>query len=245
MLRKAEILRDPANHWLSNGCDAMISAGEYACGGGDPNVLAAEYENEPGRFNRKPEPFCGPDHGSKTTWSRDMGVAGLLPYAWCSKDLPTLQRHISYGEHHHWLMGSPIDDGRVFYSPQLIGLLYRENHGLGGKYKQQEEIPYLYPKNLDGYEAHLQMAAIWLDLEIKGKIPKKALDRIKEHSSRMENCPFYQYLAGRFDGSMDKPMHLLLNPEQISCDYGADDEGSGLARWLFSAKLVLDSLDAL
>lgn len=247
--------RATADGWLdTDQCDAMLFSGKYACAlvGSDKypmiNIIAAEYPDQPGRFNRRPQPFCEAGAGSKTSWSRDMGK-GLMAYAWCAKDLPVLERHAKYGVDNFWKMGEPTADGRVVYTPGMIGQLYELIYALGGEDNANRVWPNVYAEGLDDYEAHLQMIDIWLRGEVTRKPYDLTLDisqtmyqRVKEHSAKQPNCPFYQYMLALYEtGKLERTVDLLLSTE-YNCDYyHTDDRNSDvfLAEWLFAASQVL------
>lgn len=243
--------------WINYDCDGMLWTGKFACGGGSPNFAAAEYESS-GRMNRRPPPFCGPeDDSSKTTWSRDMGM-GLISGAWCTQNLEVLKRHASYGISKNWEMGSPLADGRAIYTPSIIGILYQTIHAMGGEDSPNRAWPSVYSPGLNDFEAHLQMIDIWLrggigeathtpvglprretiDLSLID-ISNAMYERIKEHSDREAECPFYQYLRGLYDyGNLDRTIELLLSSDKPNCTYVRGDD-SETAEWLFVAKQTL------
>lgn len=258
--------------WLGTSeCDAMLFTGKYSCAVGASNgltITAAEYPSEPGRFNRRPAPFCEAGAGSKTSWSRDMGM-GLMAYAWCNKDLAVLQRHASYGEAHQWKMGEPLDDGRVVYTPSVIGHLYQLIYTLGGQDNANRVWPSIYSSGLTDFQAHLQMVDIWLraemaqrQIDLTGTAPQQEghsnernslalavsgqmFDRIKEHAEREPNCPFYQYMKGLYDtGELNTTVDLLLGDAWECSYYHESDRASDvhLAEWLFAASLTLKKL---
>ena len=240
--------------WLAvQECDAMLWTGKYSCAAGSSVVIeAAEYSDQPGRFNRRPTPFCEDGKGSQTSWSRDMGM-GLMVYAWCNKDLKALERHAAYGKEHYWKMGEPLNDGRVVYTPSVIGELYQVIFALGGENSASKVWPGLYPSGQTDYQAHLQMLDIWLRGEVTKKTGEAPLldisstmyDRVKEHADREPKCPFFQFMLGVYDtGSLQTTADLLLGDE-YKCDYyHTDDRNSDeyLAEWLFAAKLTLSKL---
>ena len=236
-----------ANHgWLETSeCDGILWAGKYACGGGSPDIAAAEYPDDLGKFNRRPAPYCGAEFGnSKTTWSRDMGM-GLISYAWCKKDLGVLERHASYGTKKNWTMGEPIADGRTVYTPTIIGILYQGIYKLGGTDSPARVWPSIYSSGLDDYQAHLQMVDIWLRGEIDGKrdlgleISQTMYERVVEHSDREPTCAFYQYMMGIYSGSLDKVTTLLLESDDPRCTYARGGVGALESEWLFVSKLTL------
>lgn len=186
-LGKAEMMRDPANGWLTaDDCDGFLwSVGKYAAAPGVTGVdyAAAESPVGSGRFNRRPTPCWTPqqgDVGARSTWSRDMGL-GLAFYAWRKKDGELLNRHIKYGEAHAkvadgfptWRMGDPGDQLAVIYSPALVGLHYAIRKGLGGAANQWRFIPNVYKSGLKDFKAHLQV----LDIMLRGEIAEVTGER--------------------------------------------------------------------
>lgn len=248
----------------SKRCDAMIWTGKYAATGAlGVNVLAAEYPENPGKFGRRPAPWCWTpedgDQGSKTTWSRDMAVAGLFPYAWMTQKRDILERHANYGKEHGWQMGDPIDDGRTIYSPSLRGLLFKAIHGLGGPVDNNALWPTLYPSGLVDYQAHLLVMGIWLQGEIAATlneadaVPRRPApgesalqisdtmyQRLEEQAAREPLCPLFQTVYGFYSGNLSPAIDTLLSPEwqcsYVRCD---DLEQCRMAEWLFAAFLTL------
>lgn len=251
-----ESKKDPASGWIdAQSCDAMLWNGKYACGGGKPNLVASEYAAEPGRFGRRPAPDCwNPeqgDVGSKTTWSRDMGM-GLMAGAWCTKNLAALERHADYGTKKNWKMGEPLDDGRAVYTPSIIGILYQTIFYLGGKDSTARVWPSVYSSGLDDFQAHLQMIDIWLrgemsrvDTDLSLDISKTMYERIQEHSDREPNCAFYSYMRGIYDGSLDKTTDLLIESGDPRCQYVRGGDLVSDVEWLFTAGLTLKKIKVI
>lgn len=255
-------LRDPATGWLvpTDG-DGMIWAAKYASTVDDVNIGAAEYPDEPGRFNRHPPPWGG----DSTSWSRDMAVAGLFPWAWLKGHRDVLERQVAYGKAHNWFMGEPIADGRTYYTPSMRGLLAKEIGGLGGDLSADANWPSLWPAGLDDYEAHLQVMAIWLQGEVakaladpSGAPVKSAqtdlLDinnemflRLQEHANGEPKSALYAYVYGKYTGDQGAAMTLLLDPAMPTAHYVRCNEleQCELAEWLFTAHLLLIDLGVL
>ncbi len=267
-MAEAVALRDPETGWLArNDCDGMIWAGKYAASRGvtGVNILAAEYPDSPGKFGRRPPPWCwdGKDNGSKTEWSRDMAVGGLLPYAFLTGRIEVLERHAAYGRAHHWLMGEPLLDGRAVYTPSLKGLLYKTIDALGGTPDVEAFWPDSWPSGLTDYEAHLQVMSIWLHGEtarrlgdsdqIPQRIAEKTtalqisetmFDRLQEHVDREPMNPLYRAVYGLYDGDMGAAADVLLDPSMplgsyVRCN---DLRQCRVAEWLFAASIVLDKV---
>jgi len=258
-------LADSENGWIVSDCDGMLWNGKYNCGlgGGGANLRAAEYPGTPGRYNRRPEPFCEAGAGSQTSWSRDMGM-GLISAAWCQKDLPLLEAHAAFGTANLWKMGEPLADGRVVYTPAMIGKLYQTIRALGGPNSPASIWPSVYPSGLDDYQAHLQILDIWLRGEIEESrgnadaVPRPPEDglelldvthtmwqRIKEHAAREPACPFYRYMEAIYVTADIEPTLELLLEDRNECQYLRCDghQGCHVGEWLFVAKNVLDRLE--
>lgn len=253
VLDEAKKKADPTDGWIEKSeCDGMLWAGKYLCGGGSPKLEAAEYPNEPGKFNRRPSPYCGEEFGnSKTTWSRDMGM-GLMSGAWCSKNREILERHASYGTKKNSMMGEPFADGRAVYTPSIIGILYQVIYSLGGADTTARHTPSIFSSGLDDYQAHLQMIDIWLrgetarrEIDLSLDISQTMYERVKEHSDREPTCPFYQYMRGIYDGSLETVTSLLLESDKPKCQYVRGSDGVFTSEWLFVAKLTLKKFGAV
>lgn len=232
--------------WLTpDDCDGMIwsaKAGVAPELGFDPTLA----EESPGRFLRRPKdkpcwtPEAG-DLGAKTTWSRDMHVCGLLPWALLRRDRDLLERHIAYGEAHSWQMGDPLDDGRTVYSPGLIALTYQARRTLGGADHGAIYVPQLWQEGLVDYQAHLQACSAFLTLELDGSLPMEAWAVIEQNVSRETKSVFYRYLADRRYGDLTATADLILTQAEgllDLSDYHRKAEDA-LADWIFVAWLVL------
>lgn len=268
MLAKAESMRD-ANGWLDGeGCDGMIWSGRYAAAPGvtGVNIFAAEDQDTPGKFHRRPSPPCwtqgAGDQGSKSTWSRDMAICGLIPWAWQTGNLAALERHAKHGKSKNWQMGDPLSDGRTIYTPQVIGLLYQAIWGLGGEDNPSRGWPSLYPEGLQDYEAHLQVCSIWLRGEVANttgqpqdkpsphelsltQISAVMFDRLQEHYNREPHDPFYAYVLGMYNGDMTPAIDACLAgtvADYVRCD--AQDE-CVMAHRVFSCGMTLKHLGKL
>lgn len=252
-LKEAESLRDPETGWLARfDCDGMIWAARYAASDGvsGVNILAAEYPDAPGKFSRRPFPACwipgAPDpQGSATTWSRDMAIAGLLPWIWETKSLAVLQRHADYVHSHKWWAGEPVADGRAYYSPSMIGVIYKEIAALGGPADPLALWPQIWPSGLVDYQAHLQASAIWLQGEIEGgSVSQVMIDRMREHVDEAPADPWYSYIMGKYTGDQTTTIALLLDPTMpmghyVRCNSMAECR---LAQWLWTASHMLRDL---
>lgn len=263
-LAEAESLKD-ANGWLTpTDCDGFLWSGKASAGGLTGfNPSAAEVE--PGRFVRRPAPYCESENPLWSDWSRDM-FAGLTAYAWRSRDLAVLERHLAYGRDHNWIMGKPFGDGRSVYLPATYGRLYQLIFALGGENDPKRLWPDVYPEGLTDYKAHMQMMNIWLRGEVAealregngdataGGIPDDVdagaslvdvtgdqLERIREHAARDPRDPFFQAMAGIYSGDFGPAFTALLADDGYVGEYVRCDEyrRCQLAAWLFAADLVI------
>jgi hypothetical protein len=73
-------------------------------------------------------------------------------------------------------MGQPFGDGRVVYSPALVGALAQTVYALGGRDVDQRRWPDFYPVGLVDYEAHLQVLSIEHRGEVEESLRTKSLD---------------------------------------------------------------------
>lgn len=238
----ADRLKD-SNGWLvRNSCDSMLwasKAGTTDCKEFRPEVA----EREPGRFGRREKPCWNElegDVGSKSTWSRDMLIGGLLPYIIKCKRIDLLNRHIRFGRDNNWQMGNPSNESRVYYNPQIVGTLEATRRFLLNKDNPATPIPMILPSGLEGYQAHLQIMHIWARLftEDVGFIKR---NRIKEHFRREPTNPLYSYMNDRLTGNYTRTIDLLLDPNnRLSSYVRCDDEPCPVSEWLFVAKEVLE-----
>ena len=238
----ADRLKD-SNGWLvRNSCDAMLwaaKAGTTDCEGFFPEAA----EREPGRFGRREKPCWNEiegDVGSKSTWSRDMFIGGLLPFILKCKKIDMLNRHIEYGKEHKWKMGFPSFESRVYYNPQIIGTIYSIKRFLMNQDNVESPIPLFLPSGLTGYERHLQAMHIWLRSHTEEMtFIKKA--RIEEHYEAEPTNPLYAFMNDSLTGNYKHTISLLLDPEnRLSSYVRCEGEPCPVAEWLFVANLVLE-----
>lgn len=263
-------MRDAETGWLTrDDCDGMIWAGQYGASRNvipGVNIMAAEYP-EAGKWSRRPFPACwdGSDQGAPSTWSRDQAVAGLIPYALQTNQRSIIDDHIAYGENHVWKMGDPLADGRVIYTPALIGLVYKIRHAMGGTSSVNEAWPDIYPGGLTDYEANLQVMTIWLQgraADMLGDDSAKPVptlpgshlldisevmyQRLQDHATDEPNDPWFNYVYGKYRGNLSHTIDLLMDPAMPHGGYVRCNkpEQCVLASWLFTASNVLDTLGA-
>lgn len=216
-LAEADALRDPESGWLVyKGCDAALFAGKYAAvtGAAPMSWDFAEYPTQLGRFSRRPlsRPCWSEeagDTGSKTTWSRDM-AKGLIAAAWRTGDRALLERHASFGASNNWKMGEPAADGRVFYSPALIGQVHETIYAMGGANSFARRWPDLYPSGLVDYQAHLQMLNIWQ----RGEVDQALRRGVEPAGWKPEEgqAPIVDDAADDHDLSLAERVRLELTP---------------------------------
>jgi len=252
LLGKALELSDNPYGWIApNDCDGMIPSAKVGAVRGFEkfDIHAAEYP-EKGKFGRHPPPWCWTletgAQGSKTEWSRDMAVAGMFPYCVFKKDLDTCKSHFDYALEHNWVTGSPYDELRTVYTPNVVGLLANIVYYLGGQDTGHRYWPDAYPSGLDDYEAHLQVMQILLrGIVEEGKfslaIRDEMLERLKEHVARVPDTILYQYVLGKYTGDQTNTIELLLTHQAPASDYQpADERGEA---WEVAERLfVIDRL---
>jgi hypothetical protein len=202
--------------WVILSCDAMLHQGKYAAVTGFGSLEIAEDPKQPGRYYRRPYDLpCwkdGQDLGSKTTWSRDMGV-GFIWWAYRNLDFVALGRHIEYGRKNLWVMGEPLADGRTIYTPNMIALLYAAYGSLVKQSYKETSIGGIYSSGLTDYEAHLTVLSILLRGEIDGYIWQRDLKIIEEQAERQPKAALYQSARAVYGGSLSAAVSACLNPE--------------------------------
>jgi hypothetical protein len=269
---EAEALRDPETGWLARwDCDGIIWAGKADLALGGTRIEAAEYPDAPGKFGRRPPPYCwtpeGGDQGAATEWSRDMGVAGLLPWAWLAGRRDVLERHAAYGRAHDWWLGEPTAAGQAYYTPAMRGLLAKVIAAMGGEAAGDVLWPSLWPSGLVDYEAHLQVMGIWLQGEAAARageadamparpaagqnltvdISNEMYLRLEEHAAREPRNPLFAYVLGRYTGDLAATVAILVADDMPVGEYVrcAEPRQCRLAEWLWVATLVLRDLGAV
>jgi len=241
--------QEDKNFWVSKGCDGMLWEGKLRAAIDGGNINAAERES--GRFGRRPDKCYiegRKSQESASTWSRDMAV-GLLYWAWRSENLDVLERHAYYGKTHKWKMGLGAKS-RIYYTPNIIGLLYRSIYALGGEDNKSRFIPMTMPKGLDDYEAHLQVTMIALQGELREAISKidesdvytgidkKQFELLESHVEREPENVFFNAVLSKYTGDFEKASELCLS-ESVSSYVRCDDERSCvLSEVLFSCDFI-------
>ena len=183
---------------------------------------------------------------SRSTWSRDMGLSGLLQYAWLRGDLEILETHMAYVRGNGWFSGEPRSYDTTFYTPALRGLFYQVIYKLGGEDNNWRHTPNIYVSGLDDYRAHLQMVSIFLAGETWGFIDNNMLARIQEHADREPRNAFYQVMRGRWLGDFEQAIYLCKYPDRDEASYVRCDEPRAcyLAEAVWSCGLLLRYVSA-
>lgn len=263
---QATDLQDEETGWLNGDCDAMLWEGRRRAA--DPTesdaLLTAEYPDDAGRFARRPisQPCWTKDAGdlgAQTTWSRDMAIGGLLPWAWLHKRLDVISRHAAYGRDHVivkgfpvWQMGEPLSDA-VIYTPALIGAVAQVQFALGGTDSADRKWSNIYSAGLTDYEANLQVSDIWLRGEVShaiedetpdqagadGSISKMMYDRLVEHARQEPGDPFYAAVLGKYSGDMGPAIDALFAGTVGGFVRCARQERCTLSERLFAARIIL------
>jgi hypothetical protein len=243
-------MRDPQTTWPANDCDAWIWTGKAVAAGAMGIELArSEYPGRPGSYGRRPPnpKWCwqdGQNHGSSSTWSRDMFKCGMLIYALTLGDRDMLERHQAFGQENGWRMGDPPGSDRVFYTPAIRGHLARAIKKLGGAHDDDALIPDIYPGGMTDYQAHLQMCGIWATGLIEGGLMPGQLKRIEEHYARTPTTVFYAFMHGRWiSGDLDPVADALIANPPVAGDYvrcGDSEPACQLAEKAWVASLILE-----
>lgn len=139
------------------------------------------------------------------------GVLGVLHHIVATRDAARLNRLISYGEAHNWIMGQGPSEYTNIYA--LVPFIYSlkkklsladENMNLVDLSVQTQEI-------LSGFRGHLLADYIWLTMEKDGQIGELELQLLKQLVSASPGEPMYQALLHRVvDGDQTIALTLLL-----------------------------------
>lgn len=205
-------------------CDSVLFSSLSMTGG---SKVAIKHAESAGRWWRRTEKECYNNEtinfkspGSNSDVSKDMFVGvlwGMLESHRLKVEprhniVKRLERTIAYGKSKNWVMGrGPVSE--TFLTPplrrDLADLLYK----WGGKnHRVMRAYPHIWDSGRDGYPAHLQMVRILARKYIDGKIPRAALERIKEHYARAPYNAFYSFMYHCFtDKDFTEPAKLLLD----------------------------------
>lgn len=246
---------------ITHDCDGALWQGQWCAATGCDLTVGYESKSEPGRFYRRAtDDKCWNDrgeNGSKTTWSRDMFMCGLLPWALKTKNGKALDRHARYGWKKTWVMGDPplLDDiksnSRLFYTPTTQAVLHRAIHHLGGPLYPEVAWGWVVshfqkmdmPPDLDDYEAHLQVCKIWARGEMENGISDVMKDRLKDHHFRVPEDPFYAVMYGKYFGDWGPATKACTRSLPWSGDYvrcGKSTPACAYAHSVFACNLLIE-----
>ena len=224
-------------------CDGYLWQGKFCAATG---CKMDDYE-EDGRLYRRPAPRCyenGVDQGSKTTWSKDMAVGGLIPMVLLQGDFELMKRHLDYGDKNSWLMGEPQKGAdeltRIFYNPPLVDLLFDVE-----MYARVKKAPKYYDfytqQHLVDYQAHLQVAKIWAKSYMRQEFSEGEVSAIKKHFERVPRSPFYAFVYAQATGDFEPITKECLSEEVYFGDYIRchDPVMCGMAEKVFACHLLI------
>lgn len=214
-------------------CDSLIFTGLYGAFGLIVDITAACSPS--GQWFRKPgdDGCCWrpEDTFNGSTISRDM-FTGLLWYIWKRKRLDLAEELYQYGQKNYWIMGQG-DPGRLYFVPGLQAALAEIIYKLGGKNRWvARRMPQIWPTNLLGYEAHLELLSIAILGSMNGSIDGFMLTAVKAMYERNPQNPLTCALLHKYtDGDQTETYDILMNEQYYPKDR-LPTESDRSARWL-------------
>lgn len=224
------------------------------------NIRAARLAD--GSWVRRPSDYPSgfPEHTASTI-SRDM-LLGVLYAAYYQRDRGLVDDLIRYAFYHGFVMGKgPLS--RTLMSPGLLSTAAWISYRLGGKSRWLlRHLPFVYPKGLTGFQAHLAVlhGLLRRTLRTPDSTSTKAQEFFVDQVSRQPNNPLFLYAAGfqalacaalqtenlwpadRLPTRGDRKEPWLLQrdegPDWLPCKEDPDVTHSG-ADYLFVASLIL------
>lgn len=159
------------------GCDSLLFE-SLAFVAGVP--MEVDRYREGNKWYRRPTKDCWPNH-SGSTISRDM-FTGLGAALLHNLRIDLLKGVIKYAEDNNFIMGEG-EISRTHFSHNMLALYGRMLAHLGYPNKYQYYTPIFF-KDVDGYEAHLQILQIIVYDKIYGRISGNMMQAVKHHYKR-------------------------------------------------------------
>lgn len=183
-------------------CDSLLHTGLL---NSPATSITAAQDQLTGQWYRYSDHKCYPDQAASTI-SRDM-LLGLLWNIYMNQRVDLISDLRNYADEHDWEMGQG-DWKRTYLNPQLyetIENLENRLHGL------ETSFPLLewWPRDLTGFEAHLQVLHIMLRDRIYGRTTELRQRRLLEHAERQQQNPLFAFAAG----NTNKACSLFMNDE--------------------------------
>ena len=199
---------------LVDECDSLLFSSLAAIARGEEIQIDAA-KDASGAWHRRPAMDCHLQLGGSSI-SRDM-LVGLMAYMLYFSRLDLAEQLWEYGKKHSWTMGQetrPLDT-RTILTPNLIGLLARIIHHMGGKDHNERFLPPIY-STAPGYVSHLTMLQMWMEARMSGSLGGlsiQQLDQIRTDSPRnpLAQAMYHKYVDG--DQSLAKELLLSIWPQ--------------------------------
>ena len=189
---------------------------------------------------------------SNTSWSGDMAVCGLIPWALLEKKTDEMAKHVQYGEANRWFMGDLAEglttaqvvdaNTRVLYSISLRRQMRNVRDYLEGK--GTVSLPFI-DTGKDDYKAHLQACQIWAQAYMTGEASEAMRTIVRKHHERVPKSPFYAYLHGLLNGQWQPVKELCESEEAYLGDYIRCDGSKhcAYAEKVFACELTIRSVN--
>ena len=192
------------------------------------------YEKESGRFERDVNP-CYPND-SVSQISRDAYLS-ILHHIWTYKDHAMLDRIISYGKAHDWIMGEGptgyTDISLLAPTINKMDQIFHDQNIPGDKDNPstpalafQLQSDSTIQHTLAGFQGHLLANYVWLQGRIKGGIDSSELLALKALVLAAPKNPLYNALYHRFtDGKQSLAIGTLSDHKTFPADRVPLDTG--------------------
>ena len=208
-----------ARRWVVGRCDGVgfTSLHQIAC----PYTDLSIFEAQSGQFYRDPEHKCwlsphNPENGASAQLSKDMVLMRMVE-AFELKDRAWVDRFVSYGESVNWVVCDGDDDivraSHCIVSVGLVDLLFDIKRALDGA---PSTLALDAPSIADdlgvqvGYQAHLQVLAIFLAGRVHGAISDNDIRILQSQVRRVPRNALFEAVLHHFtDGDMARVYALL------------------------------------
>ena len=197
----------------SFGCDQLLFV-SLDC---HKKTVISDAEGEPGQWFRNPDKTCFDRGASQSDISRDM-LLGLAHYALCKGDNAIIERTLSYGSSHEWIMGRGLVS-RTFFTDNMKKTYALISKYLGGiEHKDLLGLKDFWSFGQTGYEAHLVILQALARSKV-GNIDQSLRERIEEQYSRQPDNALFSFAHHKFtDGNYAQPIEQLMDETHFPSD---------------------------
>jgi hypothetical protein len=200
--------------WNIGTCDSLLDSSLWgvACG----ELPIETFMNDEGQWFRTSTHDCFPGPGvyggSRTDISKDM-FRGLFHYLLHYGKLDLLNKTISYGSSHQWVMGNGESEfeiaSRCLFSPEMISQIYDLQEYLEGKEVHPTEEAKLAEPIREGYGAHLQVLNILWRGRLYGALTDGEVEVLKAQAERQPDNALFNFAYHRYNH--DHPIENVIS----------------------------------